>query len=139
MLLVSGVAVTTLQERPATQMMENTVDDFLLFCSVARLRATEYGVDCIVQFNPSTNRFSTLADSSKTTVEIPTSSWDIPEDFTLDRDAFNNLSDNTEVEIFRFFPDGVGAGASSFTLKYGSLTRTITMSRLTGRMVVSDE
>ncbi len=136
MLLVSTIAVVTLQADPPALSMENHVNQFVLFCNQARVRATEFGQECVVVFNPNENRFLIEANEQHNLPEI---SWQIPDNLSFSNEFPTSLNDGETIELFRFFPDGAGTGTHNFILKFGTLSKTVSISKLTGQIVVSNE
>ena len=70
--------------------------------------------------------------------------WTIPEDYRMgqeDEEAgwVDVTEGHEEQEVFRFFADGGASGSLKFTLQYGKLCRTFSISPLTGRMLSEDE
>ena len=51
-----------------------------------------------------------------------------------DDDSSNSLAVNEQLELFRFYPDGMGSGNFILTLKSGSLTRKFELSSFTGKL-----
>jgi len=139
MVLSATVAVSTLRETPPAQTMQNTVNDFRLFCAKARLRATEFGQDSIVRFKPEERKFYVVAPENASVENLPEVIWVIPEKFTLNQDSLGSLADGEELDLFRFFPDGGTAGYRTFTLQFNTLKRTVSISKLTGQLQVKND
>ena len=70
--------------------------------------------------------------------------WTIPEDYRMgqedDESGWVDITEgNEEQEVFRFFADGGASGSLKFTLQFGKLSRTFSISPLTGRMLTEEE
>lgn len=70
--------------------------------------------------------------------------WTIPEDYRMgqedDESGWVDVTEgHEEQEVFRFFADGGASGSLKFTLQYGKLNRTFSISPLTGRMLTEEE
>ncbi len=69
--------------------------------------------------------------------------WTIPEDYRMgqedDESGWVDVTEgHEEQEVFRFFSDGGASGSLKFTLQYGKLSRTFSISPLTGRMLAEE-
>ena len=69
--------------------------------------------------------------------------WTIPEDYRMgqedDESGWVDVTEgNEEQEVFRFFADGGASGSLKFTLTFGKLSRTFSISPLTGRMLADE-
>ena len=51
-----------------------------------------------------------------------------------DEEDSSSLNTNEQLELFRFYPDGMGSGNFILTLKSGSLTRKFELSSFTGKL-----
>jgi len=123
MAMLASVAVATLRDTPPNMVMNEATGGFALLCSQARVRAMETGTDCAVTYGGD-SRFYAAQDGKETGFE-----WTIPPKFEFDAGKAEAGS-----ELFRFFPDGGGAGNASLILKYGNLSRKMYISPLTGRL-----
>jgi prepilin-type N-terminal cleavage/methylation domain-containing protein len=56
-----------------------------------------------------------------------------------DEDSSNSLAINEQLELFRFYPDGMGSGNFILTLKSGSLTSKFELSSFTGKLKKATE
>ena len=56
-----------------------------------------------------------------------------------DDDSSNSLAVNEQLELFRFYPDGMGSGNFILTLKSGSLTSKFELSSFTGKLKKATE
>ena len=165
--LTLGIAVTSLRGESPAQKLERTVYEFSAFCSRVRFRAAEEGHDWVVKYEPDVGfSASAVPDDEQETPLVPgdasgkyTSSkaqkneddTDVPVlpvlRFKLDKDfvfetpgeAENQLANNEQLEIFRFFPDGGASGNHAVVLKLGALQKVFSISKLTGRVLISEE
>ena len=67
--------------------------------------------------------------------------WKLPEtfEFSTENAAEDSLMVGEKLEIFRFFPDGGGSGSGHLELRCGDVSRIFMITRLTGRLTVTDK
>ena len=165
--LTLGIAVTSLRGESPAQKLERTVYEFSAFCSRVRFRAAEEGRDWVVKYDPEEGFSATaIPDEDRETPLVPgdasgkyasTKARKNEDDtdapalpvirFKLDKDfvfetpgeAENQLANDEQLEIFRFFPDGGASGNHAVVLKLGGLQKVFSISKLTGRVLISEE
>ena len=165
--LTLGIAVASLRGESPAQKLERTVYEFSAFCSRVRFRAAEEGRDWAVKYEPDVG-FSAAAvpDEAQEPPIVPgdasgkyassklPGNGDDPEApvlpvlrFKLDKEfvfetpgeAENQLANDEQLEVFRFFPDGGASGSHAVVLKLGALQKVFSISKLTGRVLISEE
>ena len=64
--------------------------------------------------------------------------WLLPEEFVMNTETgeLGNVGDR--IEVFRFFPDGSASGVREFRLQFRDWSRVMTISPLTGRLMVEE-
>lgn len=165
--LTLGIAVASLRGESPAQKLERTVYEFSAFCSRVRFRAAEEGRDWVVRYDPEEGfSASAVPDEEEAPPLVPGdasgkyASSKAPKDendsdapvlpvlrFKLDKDFVfetpdeveNQLANNEQLEIFRFFPDGGASGSHAVMLKLGGLQKVFSVSKLTGRVLISEE
>ena len=156
--LTLAIAVTTLRGESPAQKMERTVHEFSAFCARVRFRSAEEGRDWVLKYVPG-GSFYAVAVSPDENAEENSESSDGKKEFNedapplprlelkLDKSfsfetadgAENQLANNEELEIFRFFPDGGASGNHKLVLKLGGLQQVFYISKLTGRVLIDRE
>lgn len=156
-----GFAVSTFRGESASRLLERVSTNFETFCARARFQAQEHGEDILVCFSPVNRQFTTKralseeelmkeerARNERKEGEEPLPpppavlKWKLPEDTLIDENAFPDGEANEEdgtFEVFRFFPDGGASGLRQFKLQCKTLSRTYTVSPLTGLLVTVKE
>ena len=165
--LTLGIAVTSLRGESPAQKLERTVYEFSAFCSRVRFRAAEEGRDWVVKYEPDVGfSASAVPDDEQETPLVPSDAsgkytgqkaQKIEDDtdapvlpvlrFKLDKDfvfetpgeAENQLAMDEQLAVFRFFPDGGASGSHAVVLKLGGLQKVFSISKLTGRVLISEE
>ena len=165
--LTLGIAVTALRGESPAQKLERKVYEFSAFCARVRFRSAEDGRDWVVKYEPGGEGFYATAvpdeeaedptvpggssDAGSSRKAEKTGDPDVPAlpvlRFKLEKEfvfetpegAENQLANSESMEIFRFFPDGGASGSHFVVLKLGSMQKVFSVSKLTGRVIVSED
>ncbi len=169
MTLVLGMSVSMLRKNSDPAKFENSILSFKEFCMASRAQAAELGRDRVIYYIPEERIFrsgdprqpeidldaivvleTSLQEPEPEDPENPAGlkelKWLLPKEFVMDADeeALGEVDedafiDDGRIEVFRFFPDGSASGVRDFRIQYRDLSRTLTISPLTGRMTVKEE
>lgn len=140
--LTTALAVSTFRgNSPARQLDEAELELETFFARV-RYQAQEQGEDKLVCFDPELRRFQMDTPTQSDTVEPepPHLQWTLPEKFVSDPDLSDLIADEQgRLIVCRFFPDGGASSSTGIKLQLGNLTRTFSLSPLTGRLIADAE
>ena len=125
--LISGIAVSALQRTPLFTSLQNIVADLQLACASMRQTASYQNQSICAVFNPETRII--FCDGEE--IEIP----DGIKIFLGEEDITEGAE---KKEIFRLYPDGSGE-EQELKLVLDEKKVTLTMSPLTGRIMVKNE
>ena len=161
MTLVLGISVSMLRKRSGPAQFENSVLAFRQFCMAARAQAAELGRDRVICYLPEDRSFRSgdpepvevdrdavvllePPDQEPESEEFDTPAsfaelkWLLPEEFVMNTETgeLGNVGDR--IEVFRFFPDGSASGVRELRLQFRDWSRVMTISPLTGRLMVEE-
>ena len=125
--LISGIAVSALQRTPLFTSLQNIAADLQLACASMRQTASYQNQSICAVFNPETRII--FCDGEE--IEIP----DGIKIFLGEEDITEGAE---KKEIFRLYPDGSGE-EQELKLVLDEKKVTLTMSPLTGRIMVKNE
>lgn len=125
--LISGIAVSALQRTPLFTSLQNIAADLQLACASMRQTASYQNQSICAVFNPETRIISCDGEE----IEIP----DGIKIFLGEEDITEG---SEKKEIFRLYPDGSGE-EQELKLVLDEKKVTLTMSPLTGRIMVKNE
>lgn len=165
--LTLAVAVASLRGESPVQKLERTVYEFSAFCARVRFRSAEEGRDWVLKYEPGTGFYAVAVDNSgdeggavpgadgeksrpdsqnragdqEAAPRLPRLNFKLDKSFTLQTSAGveNQLANEEELEVFRFFPDGGASGSHKLVLKLGELQKVFFISKLTGRIMIDEE
>ncbi len=159
-----GIAAVSIRSDRESTGFEQASREFVSFAGRARTQAMELGRDRVIIYDAVEKTFRAADpqviernESDVILMEPPVSlqqneqqsalyepeqfaklSWKLPENYEFSTDeAFSGYGD--ELEIFRFYADGGGAGIRKFVLQNPSRKRTFEISPLTGLMAEAEE
>lgn len=164
--LTLAIAVASLRGESPAQKLERTVYEFSAFCARVRFRSAEEGRDWVLKYDPEKGFFAVAADNSEENENsvpgadgekyrpesrdgandedapaLPRLDFKLDKSFTLQTSegVENQLANEEELEVFRFFPDGGASGSHKLVLKLGGLQKVFFISKLTGRIMIDEE
>lgn len=142
--LISALALPLLRSPSPATRLEQTAQNFELFCARVRYQAMENGKDRIVAFDPGSKLFfmrdaeeenDTVINDRQLSVTSETADikWKLPEGYESSQgDSFTS---NTEyIDIFRFYPDGGACALSKLQFRHDKFVRIFEVSLLTGSL-----
>ena len=125
--LISGVAVSALQQTPLFISLENIAADLQLGCASMRQTAAYQNRSVCVVFNPETRILSCDGED-----------FELPDGVRILLGGEDVTDAPEKKEIFRLYPDGSGE-EQEIELILGDRRVVLTMSPLTGRIMVRNE
>lgn len=125
--LISGIAVSALQRTPLFTSLQNIAADLQLACASMRQTASYQNQSICAVFNPETRIISCDGE------EI-----EIPDGIKIFLGKEDITEGSEKKEIFRLYPDGSGE-EQELKLVLDEKKVTLTMSPLTGRIMVKNE
>ena len=150
-LLLLGVGALALRPRLSeARRLDQLGRELLNFCARVRVQAMSSGEERRIVLDPENRQLRATvvvpedeaeeslaaeqaADSgSSAMAELK---WKLPDGVNLELPETGGAA---ELEVFRFFPDGAGAGEHELTLKLGTRERTVAISRLTGMVRLTE-
>lgn len=157
--LTLAIAVTTLRGESPAQKMERTVHEISAFCARVRFRSAEEGRDWVLKYTPGGSFYAVAVAPDEASGEehsfsageekefneaappLPRLELKLDKSFSFEtaEGAENQLANNEELEIFRFFPDGGASGSHKLVLKLGGLQKVFYISKLTGRVLIDKD
>ena len=139
--LISALALPLLRSPSPATKLEQTAQNFELFCARVRYQAMEHGKDRIVSFDPGSKCFfmRSAEDTETSGKPEPENSasaelkWKLPEGYESSQgDSFSSNTDH--IDIFRFYPDGGASPLSKLQFRHDKFVRIFEISLLTGSL-----